>query len=93
MGFRILRGKSKLERQKSEQLSEELMRWKNLTAHSDSEKHHLRQNFEQAMEKAHSDESLKRLVTDIQKHILKQNANIALVQGNLEIDRIKSLLP
>lgn len=96
MAFKILRKNTKeyddlIAKMRQEQLFLETRRWQNLTQDKKSFKE-IVDHFQEVRAKFLAGDPKEATVIGLSKLIRKHNANIAKVQGNLEIDRISQII-
>ena len=95
MGFRFIQQgtqeyKAKMESLREQQFLEETKRWRNLTAGDEQDERHFIGRYHELWAKlADKPETTPQ---SLEKQILKQAANIAKIQGNLQIDKVQALL-
>mgnify|MGYP000340711344 CR=1 FL=1 len=95
MGFRFIQEgsreyKAKMDSLKEQQFLEETKRWRNITATDESDEQHFIGRFQELWAKMSEKPELKPQGIDVQ--ILNKAANIAKIQGNLEIAKVSALL-
>lgn len=97
MAFRIIREHSEdferlLRERKKSALAEETKRWSNLTALSAEDIASFLNRFASRRDASNFNQALEKATLEIEAQIHKGSANIAKIQGNMEISRVSALL-